>query len=57
VAWLCLVAVATLGWRWWLSAALPPTGDEALFHWWAPVNWLHAFVVTDTPLILWAALP
>jgi len=121
---LWLVALLSLVCRVWLSAALPLTGDEALFYWWArfldygyydhppmvawwiaavrpwlgdatwairlpavllplgvgwamwwawspvdreragwavllywlaPVNWLNALIVTDTPLILWAA--
>jgi 4-amino-4-deoxy-L-arabinose transferase-like glycosyltransferase len=124
VLWLAVVALASLGWRAWLSAALPLTGDEALFYWWArfldygyydhppmvawwiaavrpwlgdatwairlpavllplgvggamwwawspihreraawavllywlaPINWLNALIVTDSPLILWAA--
>lgn len=124
LGWLAVVALASLGWRLWLSAALPITGDEALFYWWArfldygyydhppmvawwiaamrpllgdatwavrlpvvllplgvgaalwwawsplsreraawavllywlmPVNWLNAFITTDSPLILWAA--
>jgi 4-amino-4-deoxy-L-arabinose transferase-like glycosyltransferase len=124
VRWLWLVALGSMCWRLWIAAALPLTGDEALFYWWArfldygyydhppmvawwiaavrpwlgdatwairlpavllplgvgaamwwawspisreraawavllywlaPVNWLNALIVTDTPLILWAA--
>jgi 4-amino-4-deoxy-L-arabinose transferase-like glycosyltransferase len=32
---LWFVALASLGWRLWIAAALPLTGDEALFYWWA----------------------
>jgi len=33
--WLWLVALGSMGWRLWLSAAVPLTGDEALFYWWS----------------------
>lgn len=35
VRWLWVVALASVGFRAWLAAVLPMTGDEALFYWWA----------------------
>lgn len=50
-AWLWLVALGSLGWRLWLSAALPLTGDEALFYWWA--RFLDYGYYDHPPMVAW----
>ena len=49
--WLWLVALASLGWRLWVSAALPLTGDEALFYWWA--RFLDYGYYDHPPMVAW----
>lgn len=49
--WLWLVALASLGWRFWVSAALPLTGDEALFYWWA--RFLDYGYYDHPPMVAW----
>lgn len=51
VKWLWLVALASLGWRLWVSAALPLTGDEALFYWWA--RFLDYGYYDHPPMVAW----
>ncbi|MBI2732964.1 MAG: glycosyltransferase family 39 protein [Aquabacterium sp.] len=50
-SWLWLVALASLGWRFWVSAALPLTGDEALFYWWA--RFLDYGYYDHPPMVAW----
>ncbi len=45
------VAAAALVWRGWLSAALPMTGDEALFYWWA--RFLDYGYYDHPPMVGW----
>jgi 4-amino-4-deoxy-L-arabinose transferase-like glycosyltransferase len=48
---LWLVALASLGWRWWIAASLPLTGDEALFYWWA--RFLDYGYYDHPPMVAW----
>lgn len=49
--WLWLIALASLGWRLWVSVALPLTGDEALFYWWA--RYLDYGYYDHPPMVAW----
>lgn len=49
--WLWLVALGSLAWRAWVSAALPLTGDEALFYWWA--RFLDYGYYDHPPMVAW----
>ncbi len=49
--WLWLLALASLGWRLWVAAALPLTGDEALFYWWA--RFLDYGYYDHPPMVGW----
>lgn len=49
--WLWLVAIGSLAWRLWVSAALPLTGDEALFYWWA--RFLDYGYYDHPPMVAW----
>ncbi|MDO9235838.1 MAG: glycosyltransferase family 39 protein [Aquabacterium sp.] len=51
VTLLWLVALGSFGWRLWLSAALPLTGDEALFYWWA--RFLDYGYYDHPPMVAW----
>jgi 4-amino-4-deoxy-L-arabinose transferase-like glycosyltransferase len=48
---LWLVALGSLGWRLWMAAALPMTGDEALFYWWA--RFLDYGYYDHPPMVGW----
>jgi 4-amino-4-deoxy-L-arabinose transferase-like glycosyltransferase len=48
---LWLVALGALAWRAWISAALPLTGDEALFYWWA--RFLDYGYYDHPPMVAW----
>lgn len=48
---LWLVALGSLLWRVWVSAALPLTGDEALFYWWA--RFLDYGYYDHPPMVAW----
>ncbi len=49
--WLWLVALASLGWRLWMAAVIPLTGDEALFYWWA--RFLDYGYYDHPPMVAW----
>lgn len=49
--WLWWVALASLAWRGWMAAALPLTGDEALFYWWA--RFLDYGYYDHPPMVGW----
>src|SRR5690606_35693087 len=49
--WLWAVALASLCWRVWVSVALPMTGDEALFYWWA--RFLDYGYYDHPPMVAW----
>lgn len=49
--WLWVVALASLGWRLWMAAAIPLTGDEALFYWWS--RFLDYGYYDHPPMVAW----
>lgn len=48
---LWLLGLASLAWRAWVSAALPLTGDEALFYWWS--RFLDYGYYDHPPMVAW----
>ncbi|MDE2076160.1 MAG: glycosyltransferase family 39 protein [Burkholderiales bacterium] len=49
--WLWFVALASLATRLWVAVALPMTGDEALFYWWA--RFLDYGYYDHPPMVGW----
>jgi hypothetical protein len=49
--WLLGASLVSLAFRFWLAAALPMTGDEALFYWWS--RYLDHGYYDHPPMVAW----